>query len=106
MKRLITRRGERRCGVSAYKGKDRRRANYDRRKLSEPQGLKPPMSDPKVWDQRASPRHMPGYVADVAATAAGHRRASSVEASRRYTAARRGRERQLLVGLTVDAEIN
>ncbi|MEN0087931.1 MAG: hypothetical protein AAF737_05795 [Pseudomonadota bacterium] len=101
VKRLVVRGGERRCGQKAYKGRDRRRANYDRRKLSEPQSVKPPMSDAPFW----SP-HMPGYVAGVAAEMSGQRRATGAEAHQSYGAALRHRNARLLRGLTVDAEID
>lgn len=110
-KRLIVRGVERRCGQTAFKGKDRRRANYDRRKLAEPSATKPPMSDFRMSDFsmsdiRRQPRHMPGYVADVAAQTGAYRRASGLEATGRYIANTKHRTDVLLRGLTVDSEIS
>ncbi|MEN0087787.1 MAG: hypothetical protein AAF737_05050 [Pseudomonadota bacterium] len=83
-----------------FEGKDRRRRNYDRRKLSEPQGLKPPMSE-----AAHRPLHAPAYVASVAAELGRYRRASGAEVSSKYGAAVRKRNEALLLGLTVDREI-
>ncbi|MEO0497480.1 MAG: hypothetical protein AAF141_08945 [Pseudomonadota bacterium] len=107
-KRLIVRGAERRCGQMAFKGRERRRANYDRRKLAEPNGKKPPMSDAGYQPRHSSapPQHAPAYVADVAAQMGAYRRASSLEASGRYMAVDKGRTDRLLRGLAVDAEIS
>ncbi|MEM1364138.1 MAG: hypothetical protein AAGH82_00175 [Pseudomonadota bacterium] len=115
-KRLIVRGAERRCGQTAFNGPDRRRNTYDRRKLAQPRHTKPPMSEAGrvggggsahgAYEATPRPRHVPGYVASVAADLGAQRRASGLEASTRYGAAAAQRTASLLRGLSLDSEIS
>jgi len=92
---------DRRTTNRPFFGPDRRRSNYDRRKLTQPRKLRPAMS-PNASRPIA---HDAGYVARFVADESKAKRASSHEVRMAYQQPRRTGLNELTRGLCLDRNI-